>query len=107
MKITKSEFGVTSTGEVVNLFHMENNAGAYIEVIDFGARIHKLVVPNKDGELTDVCLSVANMEDYEAERAYYARYKTHFHRKGGSKMKTAKKTAIIFAICFIFFGLVL
>lgn len=71
MKITKSEFGVTSTGEVVSLFHMENNAGAYIEVIDFGARIHKLVVANKDGELTDVCLSVANMEDYEAERAYY------------------------------------
>ena len=71
MKIIKSEFGTTSTGEAVTLFHMENNSGAYIEVLDFGARIHKLVVPNRDGELTDVCLSVATMEDYEEERAYY------------------------------------
>lgn len=71
MKIIKSEFGVTSAGETVSLFHMENNSGAYIEVLDFGARIHKLVVPNKNGELTDVCLSVATMEDYEVERAYY------------------------------------
>jgi len=71
MKITKSEFGVTSAGEAVSLYHMENNSGAYIEVIDFGARIHKLVVPNRDGELIDVCLSVATLEDYEAERAYY------------------------------------
>lgn len=71
MKITKSEFGVTSSGETVNLFHMENNSGAYVDILDFGARIHKLVVPNHDGELTDVCLSVATMADYEADRAYY------------------------------------
>ena len=63
MKITKSEFGVTGTGEIVNLYHMENNSGAYIELIDFGARVHKLVVPNRDGELIDVCLSVGTMED--------------------------------------------
>lgn len=71
MKITKSEFGVTSTGETVNLYHMENNSGAYIEIIDFGARIHKLVVPNRDGALTDVCLSVSTLENYEKDRAYY------------------------------------
>lgn len=71
MKITKSEFGTTSTGEIVNLYHMENNSGAYIEIIDFGARIHKLAVPNRDGELTDVSLNVATMADYEAERSYY------------------------------------
>lgn len=71
MKITKSEFGITGTGETVNVYHMENNSGAYIELIDFGARVHKLVVPDKDGELIDVCLSVGTMEDYEVERAYY------------------------------------
>ena len=71
MKITKSEFGVTRAGETVSLFHMENNSGAYVEIIDFGARIHKLVVPNRDGVLTDVCLSVSTIEDYELDRAYY------------------------------------
>lgn len=71
MKITKSEFGVTSAGRSVSLYHLENASGAYIEVLDFGARIHKLVVPNREGELTDVCLSVATLEDYEAERSYY------------------------------------
>lgn len=71
MKITKSIFGVTDNNETVNLYHMENNSGAYVEIIDFGARIHKLVVPDKNGILTDVCLSVASLDDYETERSYY------------------------------------
>lgn len=71
MKITKSEFGKTSAGELVTLFHLENNSGAYVEILDFGARIHKLAVPDRDGILRDICLSVANIADYEADKAYY------------------------------------
>lgn len=71
MKITKSTFGVTDNGDAVSLYHMENNSGAYIEIIDFGARIHKLVVPDRNGVLTDVCLSVASLKDYETEHSYY------------------------------------
>ena len=71
MKITKSEFGTTGKGETVTLFHMENNSGAYVEILNFGARIHRLVVPNRDGVLTDISLNVAGIEDYELETNYY------------------------------------
>ena len=39
MKITRSDFGVTATGDTMNLFHLENNSGAYVEIIDFGCRL--------------------------------------------------------------------
>ncbi|MFR8426405.1 MAG: hypothetical protein ACLVCH_00975 [Roseburia inulinivorans] len=35
MKITKSEFGTTKNGSIINLFHLENTSGAYVEIIDF------------------------------------------------------------------------
>ena len=71
MKIIKSQFGKTSNGETVNLFHMENAQGVYIEILDFGARIHKLVVPDRYGTLKDVCQNLTNMNDYEADKSYY------------------------------------
>lgn len=70
MKITKTDFGQTSLGENVSLFHMENSSGAYIEVTDFGARIVKIVVPNKDGELINTCLSLPTVEAYEKDDTY-------------------------------------
>ena len=45
MKITKSEFGTTKNGSIINLFHLENTSGAYVEIIDFGCRLTKIVVP--------------------------------------------------------------
>ena len=71
MKIVKSDFGTTSTGEATSLFHFENANGAYMEVLDFGARIYKIVVPDKDGNLIDVCQGLTSIEDYEVERSYY------------------------------------
>ena len=33
MKITKSDFGTTNAGENINIYHLENEAGAYVEVL--------------------------------------------------------------------------
>ena len=71
MKIIKSDFGTTTAGEAVSLFHLENADGAFIEIIDFGARIYKIAVPDKEGTLRDVCLGLTSLEDYEQETAYY------------------------------------
>ena len=48
MKITKSEFGTTKNGSTINLFHLENTSGAYVEIIDFGCRLTKIVVPDRN-----------------------------------------------------------
>lgn len=29
-------------GSIINLFHLENTSGAYVEIIDFGCRLTKL-----------------------------------------------------------------
>lgn len=69
MKITKSDFGNTNTGENIYIYHMENTSGAYVEVINFGCRLVKIVVPNREGQLTDVCLGLDSSEDYTNDNA--------------------------------------
>ena len=68
MKITKSEFGTTNTGENIYIYHMENTAGAFVEIIDFGCRLVKIVVPDREGNMTDVCLGLDSIDAYEKDR---------------------------------------
>lgn len=69
MKISKSDFGCTSTGENIHIYHLENASGAYVEIIDFGCRLVKIVVPNREGTFTDVCLGLDSMEDYARDNS--------------------------------------
>lgn len=73
MKITKSDFGTLNTGENIYIYHMENANGAYVEVINFGCRLVKIVVPDRDGKMTDVCLGFDSMEDYARDNASLGR----------------------------------
>ena len=69
MKITKSEFGTTKTGSNINLFHLENTSGAYVEIIDFGCRLTKIVVPDRNGNPVDVCLGFSTADHYADDDA--------------------------------------
>lgn len=69
MKISKSEFGTTDTGENISLYHIENTSGAYVEVIDFGCRLVKLAVPDREGTMIDVCLGFDTIGGYEKDNA--------------------------------------
>lgn len=65
MKISTSNFGTISSGECATLFHIENSSGAYVEITNFGARIVKIVVPSKTGEMINTCLTLSSAKDYE------------------------------------------
>lgn len=69
MKISKSDFGVTHNGKNVFIYHLENNSGAYVDITNFGCRLVKIMVPNREEELTDVCLGFDTLSDYEADDA--------------------------------------
>lgn len=71
MKAVISDFGTTSKGEAISLYHLENNSGAYVEIADFGARLVKIVVPNKNGEMTDVIQGLSSGDMYENEESYF------------------------------------
>lgn len=71
MKLIITDFGKTNTGETISLYHLENNSGAYVEITDIGARLVKLVVPDKDGNLTDVILGLSSGNLYANDTCYY------------------------------------
>ena len=48
--VSSEPFGKLSTGEEVTMWHLVNNNGASMDVIDFGCRIVKICMPDRDRE---------------------------------------------------------
>ncbi len=71
MEVTKKCFGTASEGHEAFLYHLQNDEGAYIEVTNYGACLVKVVVPDRDGILTDVALGYDTLEEYEKGRAHF------------------------------------
>ena len=58
-------FGIASSGDTVTLFRLTNPYGASMDVIDYGCRVVRLYVPDKNGKLDDVVLGYDDMGGYE------------------------------------------
>lgn len=69
MKFTKTDFAYTKENELVSLYRLENNSGAYMEILDYGCRVRSICVPDREGNLRDVCLGYPNISDYETDEA--------------------------------------
>lgn len=69
--ITERIFGELPTGEKVKIFHLENASGAYAEVLEFGAILVKLCVPDKEGKLTDVVLGYDDIQGYLTNGCFF------------------------------------
>ena len=52
----KQLFGTTKEGREVFLYTLENKGGMKAEVIDYGAILVRLFVPDKNGKTDDVTL---------------------------------------------------
>ena len=63
-------FGYTSRGEAVRAYTLENSNGMRAVMIDYGAALQALWVPNRQGGLTDVVLGFDDMAGYEGQDAY-------------------------------------
>ena len=64
MAIKFSTFGTLADGRTVTAATLTNKSGASMTVLDYGAAIHSLCVPNRDGTLTDVVLGYDTVEEY-------------------------------------------
>ena len=60
--VTQRTFGTLPSGEEVQIYHLENKSGAFAEVLQFGAILVKLCVPDRDGRLTDVVLGYDDLD---------------------------------------------
>lgn len=71
MGVTERVFGELSSGQDVRIFRLENEKGAYAEVMEYGAILVKLCVPDKDGVLTDVVLGYDHVKQYEENSCFF------------------------------------
>jgi len=72
MGIAKESFGKTADGREVTAFILANAGGMKAKVIDYGATIVSVEVPDRDGKLADVVLGFDGIEDYQsADNPYF------------------------------------
>ena len=70
MAVTTRKFGVLESGKEVTLYRITNASGAYVSIIDYGATIVEICVPDKNGTLTDVLLGCDDVHAYEHTSGY-------------------------------------
>lgn len=65
MSMTIRPFGHTGEGIAVHAYRMENASGAWAEILDYGCTIRAVAVPDKENNMTDVCLGYDTLAEYE------------------------------------------
>ncbi len=73
MSITQQPFGQLPSGEAIDLFTLTNNKGASVQIMTYGATIVSIKVPDRNKELSDVCLGYPNIDGYLSDDAYMGR----------------------------------
>lgn len=68
--IEKKSFGKMPDGQEVSLFRMTNEIGAVVEVTNYGGRLVRILVPDKNESLTSVIKGFDSLEGYLADSAY-------------------------------------
>ena len=64
MSITKKPFGTAPDGSPVTMYTMTNAFGSSVSVIDYGAILTSIMVPDREGKLADVALGFDSMDKY-------------------------------------------
>ena len=65
MSIIREKIGITKNGETVTKYTMVNRDGMHVSVLDLGAVITEITVPDKDGNKQDIVLGYDTVAEYE------------------------------------------
>jgi aldose 1-epimerase len=71
MILSEKKFGITRDGKEITLIKMESGRGGSVSLINYGAAIQSIAVPDKNGQGTDVCLGYNTIEGYENDTTIY------------------------------------
>ena len=71
MGITKTEFGKTADGTVIFKYQIDNSKGMKASVINYGAILTELFVPDSKGEVKDIVLGYDNLESYYLNDSFF------------------------------------
>lgn len=71
MGVKTYSFGKTDKGEKVTVYRLENSKGMSAEIIDFGAILKSLFVPDKNGNVLDVVLGFDDIKSYQNNPSFF------------------------------------
>lgn len=82
--ITSHPFGTLSDGTPVTRYRLSGGKHAHVDILDYGATVQSLVVPDRCGRPTDVVLGYDDARGYETGQVYFgATIGRHANRIGG------------------------
>jgi aldose 1-epimerase len=64
-------FGKLADGREVRQYSLENEAGIVVQIIDYGATVTSLIVPDRNGKMNDVVLGYDSLQGYVDGTAYF------------------------------------
>ena len=65
----KKHFGTLPSGRKVDQFTLTNSRGMVVQMISYGARFQRIIMPDRKGNLGDVILGFDNLADYARSHA--------------------------------------
>ena len=71
MDIQKTEFGKTKDGQTVELYTLTNKNGMTAKIMNYGGIVTQLQVPDRNGNLGDVCLGFDTLAPYLEAPPYF------------------------------------
>jgi aldose 1-epimerase len=69
--VKKKEFGKMPDGTVIDVYTLTNSKGMTAKVINYGALLTELQVPDKQGKTVDVVLGFEDLKGYLGEHPYF------------------------------------
>jgi aldose 1-epimerase len=69
--IEKTPFGKLPDGREVFLYTLTNASGCKVGIINYGAIVRSIVVPDKDGKFQDVVLGYDSLQGYIQDKSYF------------------------------------
>lgn len=71
LTVSREPFGQSPTGETVWCYRMSNRQRMSVDILTYGARIHAIRVPDKDGVVEDITLGFDDIQGYAGEHDAY------------------------------------
>jgi len=97
MSVTLQPFGIDQIGRPMTLYTLTNKHGASVSVLDFGAHLVSVRVPDRDGKIADVCLGFDTLEEYDHKPGFLGAIVGRYgNRIGGSRFTLNGKEYTLF-----------
>jgi len=71
MQAFQSRYGTTADGRVVTEFRLESARGIRVHIIDYGATVTAVMLPDRSGKAVNVCLGYGSLTGWEQNPSFF------------------------------------